>query len=217
MSSRSPTRIFLVRHGAAAGADGVVVGRTDLPLSDHGGADLERLSASWNDPPPWRLVASDLARSRQSAERLGRGWDLAPEIDPRLREMDFGTWDGLAWSELQRREGARLDAWMERWWEIPPPEGESFVDVAARAREWLEETVEAAAGKTVLAVAHGGTIRAMLGHVLGMPLERAFHLHLDHGRVSALVTGRRGVEVGFINSERFPEPPGATAPGSPRG
>ncbi len=202
---RPPTRIFLVRHGTAEGADGLVVGQIDLPLAESGAADLRRLAASWHGPPPDRLLSSDLARAATSADLLGEAWGLPVEIrDPRLREMDFGAWDGDTWDGLREEQGEALDRWMGRWWHEPAPEGESIGDVDRRTREWLDATLEDAPGETVVAVAHGGSIRTLLAQVLHVPLEKVFHLRLDHGRVSCITTTWRGLEVVFTNAERFP-------------
>lgn len=65
-------------------------------------------------------------------------------------------------------------------------------DVAARVRSWLEEILHTHAGRTVVAVAHGGSIRTLLAHVLEMPGERVFNLRLDHGQVSAQRPGLHG-------------------------
>lgn len=197
------TRVLLVRHGVADGAADIAVGQTDLPLSATGAEGFRKLASSWNGRPPDRLFASDLARASSSAAILGEAWNLDVTIDPRLREMDFGDWDGRLWSEIRATEAAVLKKWMDSWWRHPAPGGESMGDVARRATAWLDEILAAHAGETVVAVAHGGTIRTALCHVLELSLERAFHLHLDHGRVSSVVTTFRGVEVEMMNAERF--------------
>lgn len=200
----SHRRIFLVRHGIAEGADGMAVGQVDLPLSTAGAASLERLATTWQGPPPDVLISSDLARAARSADVLAAAWgiDVAGR-DPRLREMDFGDWDGLSFTEIRRRDGTIFDHWKDRWWDHAAPGGESMSDVATRSRAWLEERLRDGPGTTV-AVAHGGSIRTLLAHSLGMAGERVFHLHLDHGRVSSLGTGRHGLEVFLVNATGFP-------------
>lgn len=200
----APTRILLVRHGAAAGAEGIAVGQVDLPISAAGAESIRRLAATWAGAEPDRLLSSDLARASASAEILNERWRLDVEIDPRLREMDFGDWDGRPFREIREAEGAVFDRWMDSWWRRPAPGGESLGDVACRAQSWFEDVLASARGQTVVAVAHGGTIRTTVSHVLGAPLEKVFHLRLDHGLVSGLVTSRRGVEVQFVNAGRFP-------------
>ena len=203
-TSKPPTRIFLVRHGAAEGADGIAVGQVDLPLSAAGADTIRRLAATWPGDPPDLLVASDLARAGASAAILAELWGLGVEIDPRLREMDFGDWDGRPWREVRAADQEFFRRWMGSWWCLPAPGGESVGDVARRAESWLVEVLDRNPGRSVVAVAHGGTIRTALAHVLDLPLERVFHLRLDHGLVSGLATTWRGVEVQFLNADRFP-------------
>jgi len=197
------TRIYLVRHGITEGADGLAVGQVDLPLAAAGAAALGELAATWEAPPPDRLVASDLERALASARVLNERWGLAIETEPRLREMDFGAWDGVSWQEICGRDEARLRTWTKVWWHTGPPGGESLDQLAVRARRWLDEVLRTSIDATVVVVAHGGSIRTLLASVLGLPLERVFHLRLDHGRVSVIETTHRGLEVGFVNAETF--------------
>lgn len=183
---------------------GRAVGQVDLPISAAGATSIQRLVTSWPGPAPDRLYSSDLARAASSAELLAEVWKLPVEVDARLREVHFGAWDGEAWEEIERREGERFKAWMKAWWQTPVPGGESFEAVGERAGAWLDELLADAAGQTIVAVGHGGSIRGLLQRALAMPLEKVFHLHLDHGRVSALATTRRGLEVTLLNADRFP-------------
>lgn len=203
-SSEPTTRLFLVRHGAATGAEGVAVGQIDLPLSPEGAASIERLAASWTAPPlPDRLISSDLDRTAGTARILARGWGLEVELVPRLREMDFGSWDGLTWKEIYERDGDVLTTWKADWRQQPAPGGECFLDVDERVRAWLDEELPRLRGRTTVVVGHGGSLRILLCHVLGLALDRAFHFYLDHGRVSAIFSGLRGLEVRFMNADRF--------------
>ena len=108
--------LYLVRHGAADGADGRCIGQRDLPLSPRGRDEITRLAAAWPMPRPARVIASDLARARDSAEVLAGAWNSGARIatDTRLREMDFGAWDGRPWTDIQDDDGAAMSSWMER-------------------------------------------------------------------------------------------------------
>lgn len=205
--SRSTTTkppLFLVRHGAASNVDGRIVGQVDVPLSEAGAASIRDLAATWSGPNPARVWASDLARSRESAKLLADHFGVAVSTDPRLREIDFGNWDGARWEEIRENHRPVLERFMDRWFEESPPGGETYATVEARAIDWLQEVWDDSGGPPVVAVAHGGTIRAILRHTLALPIERIFHLHLHHGRVSALGTSWRGPEVQLLNADRFP-------------
>lgn len=192
--------LYLVRHGVAEGCEGRCIGRTDAPLSAAGTASVEALAAGWTAPPD-RLVASGLARARASADVLARAWDLPVETDARLGEMDFGAWDGRTWAELEAEDGARLAAWMAAWVSVPAPGGQSFADVAARVSAWAAELPRSGSAAVV---AHAGSIRALLCTLLQLPLDAAFRLRVDHGRVSAVRMGAHGSELLFLNADHVP-------------
>jgi broad specificity phosphatase PhoE len=212
----APVTLHLVRHGLAAGAEGRCVGWADLTLASAGREQTERLAARWPAPHPARLVSSDLRRARETAALLAGVWGLADPVpsDPRLREMHFGRWEGHTWAELEQADGPALAVWMADWQESRAPEGEGFGDVVARARAWLEDTVAAARRDAVadlVAVAHAGSIRALLVHALGLPRALAFRVRLDHARVTALRIPAgppdracAGAELLFSNADRPP-------------
>ncbi len=182
-------KLYLVRHGEAEGSEGRAVGHLDLPLSDLGARNMEALAASWQRPSPIRLFASDLRRATDSARILAKRFGIEPPdpiIDARLREVSFGEWEGRAWDEVYESDRQRYDAWSERWWDLAPPGGESFADLAVRVLAWFQDIRDWGEGEDVIAVAHGGSIRALLVELLAIPRERAFDLQLSPARVSAV-------------------------------
>jgi len=197
--------LYFVRHGVAEGADGRCVGHCDLALSTAGERAIERLAGSWPEPSP-HVYASDLARTSASAHALARRWGREVHEDARLREMNFGAWDGRPWAELERDDGERFAAWTGDWVRVPAPGGESFSDVIARMAAWFDEVRAAieTRGEPAVVVAHAGSIRALLCHLLAWPPERAFQLRVDHARVSAVRVGGTGVELLFLNADRVP-------------
>lgn len=217
MSDGGAVTLYLVRHGVGEAAGGRCVGHHDLPLAAHGRASLARLAAGWPTPRPPRVIASDLARARDSADVLASAWhgDGAPvRTDARLREMHFGDWEGRTWDEIGRADPDALALWMAGWQEARTPHGEGFPDVVGRVAGWLADAVgETRAGgdSSLAVVAHAGSIRALLVHAVGLPRALAFRLRVDHARVTAVriagaVDGRvcDGAEVLFLNADRVP-------------
>ncbi|MEM8598605.1 MAG: histidine phosphatase family protein [Bacteroidota bacterium] len=178
--------LHLLRHLPAADAAGRAIGHTDRPLADPSAPD--RLAAAWPHDPPARLVASPLLRAAHTARALGAAWDLETEFEPRLREMDFGTWDGRTWDEIERDDAAALQAWMSDWTSTPASGGESFADVQARVGAWLSDQDAATPpdDATVVVVAHAGPIRAVLVQVLGLDPGQAFRLDVHHGALTSV-------------------------------
>lgn len=194
-------KLYLVRHGEAEGSEGRAVGQLDLPLSALGTRNMEALAASWRRPSPVRLYASDLRRAADSARILARRFEVDPVLDNRLREVSFGDWEGRAWDEIYESDRQRYDAWTERWWDLAPPGGESFANLAERVLAWFQDLGE---GADTIVVAHGGSIRALLVELLAIPRERAFDLQLSPARVSAVELREGRCELLFLDRHTIP-------------
>lgn len=193
-------RLLLIRHGEAEGAEGRAVGHLDLPLSPAGTERIRLLAEAWSAPAPQRFAASDLRRAAESARWLALRIGREPEADPRLRELSFGDWEGLTWDEIHRRDPERFAAWGERWWEVAPPGGETFEELARRALAWAAEVRD---GETAVAVTHAGVIRALLAGLAGVPRGDLFRIPLAPGRVTALAVEGGGGRVVCVDSTAF--------------
>lgn len=181
------TLIYLFRHGAVAHTDGRrFIGHLDVPLSDRGEAQCRAQAARLAGVDLAAVFTSDLSRARRSGEIIGAPHGLKPTALRALREMDMGRWDGLSAEEIERREPTVFARWMARIGEFAFPDGESLGDVLRRAWPVFESIVAAHAGCSLAIVAHGGTNRALLCRLLGMPLDRILALGQDYGALNVL-------------------------------
>jgi broad specificity phosphatase PhoE len=138
------------------------------------------------EDPLW--IVTHLQRTQQTAQAILDHMPMTPEplVEPLLAEQHFGDWQGLSHAELaERRDGA----W-HRFWLAPaaeaPPGGESFVQVVERVRTSIGRLSAEHAGRDIVAVAHGGTIRAALALALGLDPERALALSVDNCSLTRL-------------------------------
>lgn len=181
------TWIYLVRHGTVVGAETErFIGHLDVPLSPLGEREIERLAARLADVPLVAVYASDLARSRRSAEIIAQPHGLTPHVEPALREMAMGRWDGLTAKEIHAREPGAFEQWMARVGEYPFPGGESVPELLARAWPVFERIVSVHAGNRVAIVGHGGTNRAILCRALGLSADRLLTFGQDYAALSIL-------------------------------
>lgn len=194
--------LILVRHGLAEGQVGKAIGHTDLVLSESG-ADAIRRLAGTAPTAPSQIISSDLARARESAALLAAPWALTPTVDARLREMDFGRWDGRTWAEIEAEDAPAMMAWMGEWWNVSVPGGEGFGDVRRRVRAWHDDLLAEGRTGPVWVVTHAGVIRALLVELLQWPAERAYALACDHAHVTVLRHGGDGVSLRCLNSPSF--------------
>lgn len=161
--------LYLLRHGPTeASAAGAPLGHLDLPVSPDGESRWPGLRAALLTLPIERVLCSPLQRSRRHAQDLG----LPCVVVDEFREQHFGAWDGRPWADL---DPASTAAFFADPIHAIPPGGESFAACAARAVAGLESMIETE-GPPTLILAHGGPLRAIAGHLLGLPLERALDL-----------------------------------------
>ena len=146
--------LILVRHTRPLVSDDVCYGATDLDLAPTFEDEAARVIAAL--PPAERLVTSPLRRCRRLAERIGAARSLAPAVDERLREMDFGRWEGVPWHAIPRAE---LDAWTADFLHARPHGGESVHMLYERARSAIADYRRT--GLSHLVVTHAGVIKAV--------------------------------------------------------
>ncbi|MBM4293982.1 MAG: alpha-ribazole phosphatase [Deltaproteobacteria bacterium] len=176
------TRLYLVRHGQVAdGHTDRYHGANDIGLSEAGLRQLENLAGELRGQPLAGIYASDLTRARLGAEILARGREVEPQCFPELREIHFGIWEGLNFSEIADRYPRELEARFADLANYRLPEGESLMDVRARVLPKLRNLLAAHPGEALALVAHAGVNRVILAEALGLPLHHLFRLDQRYG------------------------------------
>jgi len=172
------TRWWLVRHAPVA-AGGRIYGQQDLPVAtlDRGTA----LALAHMLPAGDRWLTTPLQRTALTAAAIAEHMTAPPEpaVERDLIEQHFGTWQGRDPQALMRGDG---ETW-RRFWDAPgerrPPGGESFADVVARVRAAIERHSGDLGGGDIVAVVHGGTVRAALAVALGLTPATALAFVVD--------------------------------------
>ncbi|HEY4218444.1 MAG TPA: histidine phosphatase family protein [Gemmatimonadaceae bacterium] len=184
------TRLVLVRHGVARDAAERCIGHTDLPLASDGASGIHALCAFASSVVvgPVRVVSSDLRRAFDSSAIIAATLGVPVAVDTRLREMNFGEWDGRRWSELEQADGERLRRWTDGWLTESPPGGERLSDVRRRAAEWLRDATSAtdAIDQTIIIVSHAGWIRVAITQLLGRAWDDLFEIPVDHAHATVI-------------------------------
>lgn len=134
--------LLLTRHGTAAPDDVVLGGTVDPPLTANGRREAERLAGRLAGIRLDRIIASPMVRALETARPIAADRRVEIETDERLRELDYGRWEGLTHAQIGARDP---DLWA-RWRDDPaatqPPGGESGDEVAARVRSFLVELID---------------------------------------------------------------------------
>ena len=174
------TRWWWVRHAPVTDHGGRLYGRTNVPANTSERPRFETLARALPAGAVW--LTSALLRTHQTADAIADAGHAVPTraIEPDLDEQDFGAWQGLTWNEVHAERGGLA----HKYWVAPahttPPEGESFAQVMERVAAAVTRKTAEHAGEDVVAVAHGGSIRAALALALGLDPERALAFSIDN-------------------------------------
>ena len=129
------------------------------------------------------IFASDLRRTRETAEIVGRTLGVAIEFDPRIREFNVGEFNGRPIRDYERFIGERGGRWVKR-----PSGGETWRDVRKRTVAFLKDCERKFAGKTILIVSHGDPLFVLKGALRGLSEEEYFsQKYPEVGTVGALL------------------------------
>jgi alpha-ribazole phosphatase len=194
-------RILFVRHGETEwNASLRYQGHADIPLNQRGRAQARAAAQRLARYGVQAVYSSDLSRAAETASIIAQELQLAPQPMPELREIDVGQWQGLTPEELYRRYPDHM-----REFDRDPARtvrlgGESYAQLQQRALLALTHIGEAHPdNQTVVAVSHGGTIRALLCHVIGLDLAYFGRMWLDNGSFTELQRGASGWRLLRLN------------------
>lgn len=164
--------LLLLRHGRTAwNAARRFQGQLDPPLDEVGIAQSEAVAPVVAALGPVALLTSDLQRAVATAAPLAAATGLTARVDPRLREIALGAWQGMTSDEAAVAFPAEHVAWVDGR-DVRRGGGETYVEVAVRAVAAIDDAVHAVGDGLVVAVTHGGTARAAAGTLLALPRER---------------------------------------------
>jgi broad specificity phosphatase PhoE len=192
-----PHRLIFVRHGETAyNAENRLQGQLDIPLNPRGreqaravggtlrsrvGSEIDQLEADQ------AFFASPLERARDTMEIARDAMGLPPsnyQLDPVLKEISFGAWEGLTWREIEARDPKRVSARRKDKWDFVPPDAESYAMLAKRLGSWLDGLAGDA-----LVVSHGGVARALMTLIAGVAPKRAVDTPIIQGRALCFENG----------------------------
>jgi len=187
------TRLYLVRHGETElNVKKVCYGWTDCPLNQNGIQQAQKVARLLQDMTFDAVISSPLQRAKETAAMVGK---IPPEeliLDERLKELNFGSWEGKHYLTIQEEDPENWHTWVEHWKEAAPPGGESFVQMYQRVEESVKEILEKFDQKTLLLVSHQGCLRTIMCILLHMGYEGFMHFNFQQDTYSLLE-----VENGF--------------------
>lgn len=182
-------RLLLVRHGQTDGnSNGRFVGHQDIPLNETGERQIQAAAQRLRKERPAAIYSSDLLRACQTASAIQQAIQQSispappPKLikDQRIREMHFGEWEGLTYSEIENAYPEELKSWQADIFHVAPPGGESLQQLAERAHFFLEELLDTYSGQSVIVAGHGGTFEALAIKILKLESGRSWQFQLNN-------------------------------------
>ena len=187
-----PTTFVLIRHGET---DDTLArtfsGRTgnDPGLNDHGRAQV-RATAHWlsplSDEHDLVMLSSPMRRTRESADIVAGQLGATYETADALIEAGFGSWEGLTYAEVLRKDPQGFTTWLSDPTQPAGGDGDSMQGVAERMRETRDLMLLAHATRTVVVVTHLTPIKMLVQSVLDLPFEAAFKTEIMPASVTVL-------------------------------
>ena len=181
-------RLFLVRHGQTeSNRLGLTLGRSDVPLNEHGRWQAQRLAGALAAEPLAAVYASPLSRTRDTATAIAGEHNLEVQIEPALTEMDVGETEGLPFADVRTRFPGFLETWASPQGPAHPmPGGERLIDVRDRAWECIQAIAFRHPEEPVCAVTHNFVILSVLTVALGIELADFRNLRHSVAAISVL-------------------------------
>lgn len=178
------THIGLLQHGAVEAGD-VFCGHLETSLTKQGWKNLKqkfsRNAGKWN-----AVVTSPQTQCVEFAEWFAQKNDLPVMRDERLREINFGVWEGCCPRQLAQMQATDLCNWWSNPAQYTPEQGETLVDFRQRVAEAWTELVYSWRGQRVLVVTHAWVIRVVLALVLCMPDDALSTVNIEYGTLTEL-------------------------------
>ena len=175
----TPTRLYLVRHGATQlSVEDRFAGSIGVDLSDKGRDQARRLSARLANDDLRAIYASPLSRTVETAQIIAPPHGLPVVTADGLREASHGHWEGLTRKDVETKYPEEYAAWESDPFTFAPDGGESGIVVLARALPIIRDIVLKHEGQNVLVVSHKATLRLILSSLLGFDV-RGYRDRLD--------------------------------------
>lgn len=199
--------LILVRHGETDwNRIGRCQGFSDVELNENGKKQISELAKSLEREQISAAYSSDLRRACATANAIAGYHKLSVNIDPDLREMNQGDFEGLPFFEIRERYADVLKDWIENPESVRIPGGESLGEVQERAWRAIERIHSKYAEETILVVSHNLTITTLLCKFTGVPLKEFPSFKLQVTSKNVIVFKDGSFKVVLLNDTQHLKP-----------
>ncbi|MBN1429271.1 MAG: histidine phosphatase family protein [Anaerolineae bacterium] len=175
------TRLLLVRHGKTDwNLEGRYQGQADQPLNEQGRSQARQLAEHLAGQTFEAIYSSDLHRAYETASLLAGGTGLGVQLEPRLREINQGKWEGMLVGDIAATYPTEWEMLQRDPIHTRPPGGETAAELANRIWAAVDEIAQRHIDGPVLIVSHGLALAAVLCRARRLPLAEIFNLVPDN-------------------------------------
>lgn len=171
-------KLYVARHGQTEyNSKNLVCGSTNLPLTELGKEQAKALAEKMTDKNIDVIIASPMMRAMQTAGAVSLATGIPVIMDERLREHDYGAFEGV--------DRSKEEYWAQKFqFAAKFPKGESVLQLAHRVYSLLEDVKKTYPDKTVLLVCHGGVSRMIKTYFEDMTNDEFFHYSPENAFVA---------------------------------
>ena len=197
-------KLYLIRHGETDYNNALrFQGQTDIPLNQKGIEQAEKAADFFRDIPLQAIYTSTLIRAKTTAEIIAGVKGMEVQETDALREMSFGIWENMNSKDIQKKYAKEWKDFFASPARTTIPQGESMSDVQKRAYPTVQEILDRYPEGDVAFVAHGGIIRVLMCTMLGLDLNRAWHLHVGNASITCFYYWGRSYTLDYANMTRY--------------
>lgn len=193
------TVIDLIRHGEPVGGHRYRGHGVDDPLTEKG---WTQMWSAVGDYHQWNhIVSSPLLRCHTFATALGERYSIPVTIEPRFREVGFGTWEGLSHDEIKIARVAEYQSFLQDPVNCRPDGAEPLDDFVERVSAAYDEVIARHTGGRILIVAHAGVLRAIIAKTLHAAPTGLYRIKIRNGGVTRIRHSSEGGVLEFLNGK----------------
>jgi broad specificity phosphatase PhoE len=155
------SEILFVRH-AETDMAGTFCGHSDPEVNARGRGQISELIDRLRQERIDIVYTSDLRRAVATASAIAEAFGVECHVRPALREISFGTWEGLIWQEIEQQDAVYARRWIAEYPMLPAPDGEAFRHFEQRVLKEMEFLSAQTTKKNIAVVTHAGVLRTVL-------------------------------------------------------
>lgn len=178
-------QLWLIRHPEVENSDCKhFYGLHDIDLSVQGIKQAEQLTAFLGQQNLARIISTGLKRTDYLARMLEKKANISWEVEPSLKEMHFGRWEGLSAKEVEEAEPELYAECVGADMDFRFPEGESVVEFLDRVKTGLQKIILNSNDPVIAVITHSGVIRMALKNILDLDFQNYWRFRIDYGSIT---------------------------------